>query len=164
MARDIEQRLRERGLSLPQSCVPDGSFLPWRRDGGQLFLAGQTCERDGRVVHRGPVLTEGQSPPADRPWIDLATGRRAAELCALNLLLHARTACEGDLGRVRGVLRVGGFVNCLPGFDRSPSVIDGASDLFVALFGEAGRHARTAVGVCGLPGDASVEVDAVFLL
>jgi len=164
MSTPVEHRLRELGLELPNACPPRGNFLPYRLHGGLAYMAGQICEWNGTVPHVGPVLAEHQAPPASGPWIDLETGRRAAELCALDLLFHLRAACDGDLGRVAGVLRVGGFVNCLGGFDRSPAVVNGASDLFIALWGDAGRHARTAVGVAGLPANASVEIDAIFIL
>jgi len=163
MAGQAEARLRELGLALPESCTPRGNFLPWRLEGGLVFLAGQICEWNGAVPHRGPVLTDGQDPAAEG-GIGIAEARQAAEICGLNLLFHLRDACDGDLDRVRAVIRLGGFVNCLPGFDQSPAVINGASDLFIALYGEAGRHARTAVGVAGLPANAAVEVDAVVAL
>lgn len=152
MAGQVDARLHQLGLSLPESCTPRGNFLPYRVAGGLVFLAGQICEWNGAVPHIGPVTT------------DLDAGRKAAQICGLNLLFHLRAACDGDLDRVACVVRVGGFVNCLSGFAQSPAVINGASDLFIALYGEAGRHARTAVGVAGLPANASVEVDAVFAL
>jgi enamine deaminase RidA (YjgF/YER057c/UK114 family) len=164
MTVDIEAKLSELGLSLPASCTPRGNFLPYNREGNLLFLAGQICEWNADVPYRGTVLAPGQEAPAGMPTQDLAAGRKAAEICGLNLLFHLRDACDGDLGRVRAFVRVGGFVNCLAGFDQSPAVINGASDLFISLFGEGGRHARTAVGVSGLPANASVEVDAVVAL
>jgi enamine deaminase RidA (YjgF/YER057c/UK114 family) len=94
----------------------------------------------------------------------VAAARKAAEVCALNLLYRLREAAEGDLDRVECILRLGGFVNCASGFPQSPKVIDGATEIFIALFGEGGWHARTAVGVAGLPGNAAVEVDAVVRL
>ena len=156
----IEDRLRDLGLSLPDRCDPRGNFLPFERSGNLVFMAGQICEWNGAVPFVGPV----RSGDADDETgsISLDDGRKAAELCALNLMFHLKTACDGDLGRVTSVVRVGGFVNCRFGFDKSPAVINGASDLFIAVFGDAGRHARTAVGVAGLPANASVEVDAVF--
>ncbi len=160
----ILETLDAMGLSLPDSCHPRGNFLPYRIDGNQVFMAGQICEWNGIVTTVGPVIASSQPPPSDRVHVDVPTAELAARVCALNLLFHLRDACGGDFGRVGGVLRVGGFVNCLPGFDQSPAVINGASDLFIALFGERGRHARTAVGVAGLPGNASVEVDAIFTL
>ncbi len=164
MADQFEARLAELGLSLPERCTPRGNFLPYHQDGTLIFMAGQICEWNGDVPYAGPVLAPGQTAPDGLEVQDLETGRKAAEICGLNLLFHLRAACDGDLGRVRTIVRVGGFVNCLSGFDQSPAVINGASDLFINLFGESGRHARTAVGVSGLPANAAVEVDAVIAL
>jgi len=160
----VERRLMEMGLELPESCAPRGAFLPFRREGRLVYMAGQICEWNGDVPYVGPVLSEGQRAPAGMACIDLEAGRKAAEISALNLLFHLKAAAGGDLDRVDGVIRLGGFVQCLQGFDRSPAVINGASDLLIALYGETGRHARTAVGVSGLPANASVEVDAIFSL
>ena len=168
MSGTIESRLEDLGHSLPASCTPRGNFLPYNKDGSLVFLSGQICEWNGAVPYTGPVVAPGQElarqAAPEAGGLDLEAGRKAAEICALNLLFHLRDACGGDLQRVRTIVRVGGFVNCLAGFDRSPAVINGASDLFIALFGDAGRHARTAVGVSGLPANAAVEVDAVVAL
>lgn len=94
----------------------------------------------------------------------METGRKAAEICALNLLFHLKSAADGDLDRLSLVIRLGGFVQCRGGFGSSPAVINGTSDLLISILGENGRHARTAVGVSGLPANASVEVDAIFKL
>jgi enamine deaminase RidA (YjgF/YER057c/UK114 family) len=154
VAADVEGRLRELGLELPARPRPIANFLPYRVGNGVAYLAGQTCERDGQVVYTGRVGEE----------VDFETGRVAARLCALNLIAALREACRGELGRVARCLRVGGFVQASPGYPRVPGVVDGASDLFVALWGDHGRHARTAVGVATLPQNASVEVDAIFEL
>ncbi|MBO6560825.1 MAG: RidA family protein [Nisaea sp.] len=164
MRSDVMAKLEEMGLSLPPFRGARGNFLPWRRDGNLVFLAGQTCDWGSEVTHLGPVIAPGQTPPPDGPHVTIAEGRKAAEICALNLLYHLKDACDGNLDRVRTVMRLGGFVNCLPGFDSSPEVINGASELLIALYGENGRHARTAVGVSGLPANASVEVDAIVLI
>jgi enamine deaminase RidA (YjgF/YER057c/UK114 family) len=156
----IERRLHKLGLSLPERCTPRGNFLPYRLEGHLVFMAGQICEWNGAIPYVGPVTA---APDGD-PSVDLTTAKIAARLCALNLLFHLRNACGGDLDRLQRVVRVGGFVNCTAGFDQSPTVINGASDLFIELYGDAGWHARTAVGVPGLPGNASVEVDAIFAL
>ncbi|MCU0868861.1 MAG: RidA family protein [Burkholderiales bacterium] len=148
----IEAALAARGLGLPTPPTPIANFLPWRRHGALVFLAGQVNERDGTVTCIGKVGRE----------FDIDAGRQAAQLCALNLLACLRLACDGDLDRVRACVRVGGFVNADPDFAFAPRVIDGASDLFVAVLGDAGRHARTAVGVATLPRGAAVEVDAIF--
>ncbi|MEP2639875.1 RidA family protein [Roseobacter sp.] len=155
MTSQVEQRLTAMGLVLPPDWTPRGQFLPYRRDAQTVYLSGQICEWDGSVTHTGPV--------ADTPE-GLKAAHKAAQICALNLLYRLRTACDGDLDQVDVILRLGGFVNCTSGFGQSPAVINGATELFVALFGENGWHARTAVGVSGLPGNASVEVDAVVRL
>ena len=164
MACPILEKLEGMGLELPQPKPPRGNFLTFSRQGDLVVLAGQTCDWNGTVPYVGPVISPTQTPPADIAHVSVDDGRKAAEICALNLLFHLRAACDGEFGRVRAVLRLGGFVNCLPGFDQSPQVINGASDLFIALFGDKGRHARTAVGVSGLPANASVEVDAMVLI
>lgn len=152
MVSGAEQKLTEMGLELPPDWAPRGQFLPFRRDGTTIYLSGQICEWAGKVTHTGPVPDTAEG---------IAAAQSAAQICALNLLYRLREACDGDLDRVDCVLRLGGFVNCQPGFPSSPAVINGATELFVALFGERGWHARTAVGVSGLPGNASVEVDAI---
>lgn len=159
----VEDRLAALGLALPDACQPRGAFLPYRKSGDLIFMAGQIAEWNGATPYVGPVLGDGQTAPAGLRTVDLATGRKAAEVCALNLLFHLKAAV-GDLDRVKAVVRLGGFVQCLFGFAQSPQVINGASDLLIELYGEAGRHARTAVGVAGLPANASVEVDAIFSL
>jgi enamine deaminase RidA (YjgF/YER057c/UK114 family) len=151
----IETKLAELGLSLPPDWTPRGRFLPYRRDGAIVYLSGQINEWEGAVTLEGPVPDTENS---------VAAARKAAEVCALNLLYRLREAAEGDLDRVECILRLGGFVNCASGFPQSPKVIDGATEIFIALFGEGGWHARTAVGVAGLPGNAAVEVDAVVRL
>ena len=148
----FEARLAHLGLELPR--VPDpgaGHFLPWRRDGGILYLAGQVCEWNGAVVYSGKVGAE----------LTLERAQEAARLCGLNLIAALRAAL-GNLDEVRHCLRLGGFVNCDPHFTHAPQVINGASDLMHEIFGEHGTHARTAVGVASLPRGASVEVDAIF--
>ena len=151
MTSGIAQRMAALGLELPPDWTPRGQFLPFRKDGAVVYLSGQICEWDGAVTHQGPVA---DSPDA------IAAAQEAAKVCALNLLYRLRQACEGDLDRVDVILRLGGFVNCLSGFPHSPAVINGATEVFIALFGDRGWHARTAVGVSGLPGNAAVEVDA----
>ena len=150
-----ERTLAQMGLELPPDWTPRGQFLPFRRDGTTVYLSGQICEWGGEVTHGGPVV--------DTPD-GIKTARDAARICALNLLYRLREACDGNLDRVDVILRLGGFVNCASGFGQSPAVINGATELFVKLFGENGWHARTAVGVCGLPGNAMVEIDAIVRL
>jgi enamine deaminase RidA (YjgF/YER057c/UK114 family) len=152
MTSRAEQKLADMGWELPPDWSPRGQFLPYRKDGTTVYLSGQICEWAGNVTHAGPVE---ETPEG------LATGMAAARICALNLLYRLREACGGDLDRVDCILRLGGFVNCAPGFASSPAVINGATEVFTSVFGETGWHARTAVGVSGLPGNACVEVDAI---
>lgn len=148
-----EQRLSKLGIELPEVPHPIANFVPWQQVGDVVYLAGQVCEWNGTVVHKGKV--------GDK--VDFETARDAARICGLNLLAALRKALDGDLDRVRSCIRVGGFVNCVPDFPQVPHVINGASDLFREIFGpEVGAHARTAVGVAQLPQSASVEVDAIF--
>lgn len=150
--RSPKARLVELGLVLPKVPAPRGAFKPFSRAGSIVYLAGQICEWEGEVRFAGPV--------GERH--DLRTAQQAAQLCALNLLASLEQALEGDLDRVIACHRMGGFVYCTPGYPDVPKVINGASDLMFELFGERGRHARTAVGVATLPAGASVEVDAIF--
>lgn len=150
-----EERLQAMGLALPPDWVPRGQFHPYQRDGAIVYLSGQICEWAGEVTHVGPVQ---DSPDG------ITEAQAAARICALNLLYRLREACDGDLDRVDFILRLGGFVNCESGFANTPLVINGATEIFIALFGDTGWHARTAVGVSGLPGNATVEVDAIVRL
>ncbi|OHE82997.1 MAG: hypothetical protein A3G75_08415 [Verrucomicrobia bacterium RIFCSPLOWO2_12_FULL_64_8] len=145
----IETKLAEIGLTLPAPPNPAGSYVPYRINGNTLILAGVICMRDGVMTHAGQV---GKEQTID-------TGYAAAQVCALNALAAIKAAL-GRLDRVQEFLFVSGFVNAVPGFDSSPQVINGASDLFVKLFGEAGKHARAAVAVNGLPKGSTVEIQA----
>ncbi len=150
----VEHRMGELGLSLPNVPTPIANFVPFRRDRDRIYLAGQICEWNGVVKYRGKLGVEH----------GLEDGQEAARICALNLLAALRQACEGSLDRVTACLRVGGFVNCAADYQHVPQVINGASNLIHALFGERGLHARTAVGVASLPQCAAVEVDAIFAI
>jgi enamine deaminase RidA (YjgF/YER057c/UK114 family) len=152
MSNMVAQRLAALGLTLPPVPQPRGAFKPYSRSGSLIFLAGQICEWNGEVRYSGRV---GEA-------IDLATGQKAAELCALNLLASLSLALDGDLDRILHCHRLGGFVLAKPDYPDVPKVINGASDLMFAVFGENGRHARTSVGVANLPACASVEVDGIF--
>jgi enamine deaminase RidA (YjgF/YER057c/UK114 family) len=150
----IEDQLTALGLTLPTPPTPIANFVPWQRAGPLVYLAGQVNEWNGSVPYIGKLGRD----------FDVEAGQQAARLCALNLLACLKLACDGDLDRVQQCLRLGGFVNCVPDFESVPAVVNGASDLIVTLLGEAGRHARTAVGVASLPRRAAVEVDAIFLI
>jgi enamine deaminase RidA (YjgF/YER057c/UK114 family) len=154
MPSSIVERLRELAIELPTLPKPGGSYVPFRRHGDLVYLAGQTSSRDGKAVYSGPL----HGPD------DLERGYDAARLCAVNLLAALKLACDGDLDRVGGCLKVNGYVLAAPTFESVPAVVNGASDLLVEVFGEAGRHARTAVGVAVLPRNVTVEVEATFFL
>ena len=148
-----ETRIAELGLVLPQPPAAAGSYVPSVRTGNLLYCAGTLPMADGKLTHTGQVGKEQT----------VQTGAKAAEACALNTLANVKAAL-GSLDRVARIVFVSGFVNAVDGFAESPAVINGASDLFVKVFGDAGRPARSAVGMGSLPGDISVEVEAVVLL
>ena len=151
---DVDGRLRELGIDLPEAMSPAGSYVPAMRAGDLLFLSGQGPVRPDGSLLTGKVGDGG---------LDLDTAREAARLTGLQLLAAMRAEL-GDLGRVRQVVKLLGMVNCRPGFNRTPAVIDGCSDLLVEVFGDAGRGARSAVGMAELPFDIAVEVEAVVLV
>ncbi len=148
-----EARLAELGLTLPVSPASAGNYVPTVRTGSLLFCAGTICALDGAMTHTGQVGREQT----------VQTGYDSARVCALNALTNIRAA-TGSLDRVTRVVMVSGFVNAVPGFADSPAVINGASDLLVAVFGEAGKHARAAVAVSGLPKNSTTEVQIVVEL
>ena len=148
----IDARLAELKIELPNPAAPIANYVPAVRSGNLLFVSGQICQWNGERRFVGKVGAE----------ISAEQGKEAARLCALNLIAQTRRFLEGDLDRVVRVVRLGGFVNAIPTFTEQPQIVNGASDLMVEIFGDAGRHARTAVGVGSLPGNVAVEVDAVL--
>jgi enamine deaminase RidA (YjgF/YER057c/UK114 family) len=147
----IEDRLKELGLRMPDAPKPQGSYVPAVRTGNLIYVAGQLPMRDGRLLYKGKVGRD----------LDMEAAQDAARICFLNAL--AALAFVGVApGQVTRVVRLGGFVQCADGFAEQPKVINGASDLCHALFGDIGRHARAAVGVNALPLDAAVEIEALF--
>ncbi len=149
----IENRLAELGIELPKPNAPVANYVPFVRVGDLLHISGQvSLDSSGGI--RGVVGEE----------VDLETAKRAARLCGLSLLAQMKAACDGDLGRVARVVKLGGFVQAGPTFFEIPQVVNGCSDLMVEVFGDAGRHARSAVGVYRLPMNFAVEVDAVVAL
>jgi enamine deaminase RidA (YjgF/YER057c/UK114 family) len=148
----IDERLRELKIELPRASTPGANYVPAVRSGNLLFLTGQLSQWNGERRFIGKLGRE----------FDVAQGQQAARLCALNLLAHLREALGGDLDRVVRCVRIAGYVNSVPDFTGQSQVVNGASDLFVAVFGDAGRHTRMAVGVSALPYDVAVEVEGVF--
>ncbi|MEI9993865.1 MAG: RidA family protein [Rhizomicrobium sp.] len=148
----IENRLKELDITLPTPPVPIASYVPYVVSGNLVTISGQiTLTADG-LKYVGTVGAD----------IALADGQAAARLCAINVIAQLKAACNGDLDRVKRVVKLGVFVNAAPGFTQHPEVANGASDLFVEVFGEAGKHARAAVGVGSLPRGVATEVEAVI--
>ncbi|WP_300528526.1 RidA family protein [Maricaulis sp.] len=147
----IEARLAELGITLPEPVAPVANYVPFVKSGNQVYISGQiSLGGDGLVTG-----TLGQD-------MDVEAGQAAARLCAINLVSQLKAACDGDLERLQRVVKLGGFVAAAPGFFDIPKVINGCSDLMVEVFGDKGRHARSAVSCPALPLGAAVEVDGVF--
>ena len=151
MAGNVEKKLRELGIAIAAPAAPVANYVPCVRTGNLLMVSGQICLDDGKLVAKGQLGA----------GVSIEDGQKAARACAVNVLAQVKAAL-GDLDKVARVVRLGGFVNSVPGFLDGPKVMNGASDLMVAAFGDKGRHARTTVGVASLPADAAVEVDALF--
>ena len=148
----VDERLKELGIELPNASKPGANYVPTVRTGDLVFITGQLSQWNGERKYVGKL---------GREWT-VADGQAAARLCALNLIAHLKEALEGDLDRAARCVRVAGFVNSMPDFTAQSQVLNGASDAFVDVFGEAGRHTRMAAGVAALPYDVAVEVEAVF--
>ena len=148
----IDARLSQLGIELPQAAAPVANYVPAVRSGDLLFIAGQICQWNGERRYIGKLGRD----------ISLQQGQEAARLCALNILAQVKAALGGDLDRILRCVRLGAFVHCADDFTQQPQVANGASDVMVEVLGDAGRHARAAVGVNALPGGVAVEVDAVF--
>jgi enamine deaminase RidA (YjgF/YER057c/UK114 family) len=152
MAGMVEKKLQELGIMLQEPPAPMANYVPFVRTGNLLNVSGQIClDSEGKLVAKGR-LGDG---------VSIEDGQKAARACAINLLAQVKAAL-GDLDKVTRVVRLGGFINSAPGFTEGPKVMNGASDLMVAVFGDKGKHARSTVGVAALPADAAVEVEGVF--
>jgi enamine deaminase RidA (YjgF/YER057c/UK114 family) len=147
----IESRLAELGITLPQATAPVANYVPWVRTGSQVFVSGQ--------VSNGP---DGFIKGKLGDDMSVEQGAAAARTCALSLIAQLKAACDGDLDRLVRVVKLVGFVNSTTDFTDQPKVINGASDLMVEVFGDAGRHARSAVSAASLPLGVAVEVEAIF--
>ena len=147
----IEKRLEELGVALPAAAAPAGNYVPAVRTGNLVFVSGQIpFGADGKLVHNGVLGRD----------VTIEQGQEAAKVCAINILAQIK-ALTGDLDRIARIVKITGFVHAESGFDAEPKVINGTSDFFGEVFGEAGRHARAAVGVASLPLGVSVEVEAI---
>ena len=152
MAGKIDARLKELKIELPNAAAPAANYVPSVRTGNLLFTAGQLCMWNGERRFVGKLGRE----------YTVEQGQQAARLAGLNILAQAKAALDGDLDRIQRCVKLNGFVNSVPEFTEQPRVVNGASDLMVEVLGDAGRHARTSVGVNVLPFDLTVEIDAVF--
>ena len=152
MSGKIDAQIKSLGLNLPAASTPVANYVPYVRAGNLVFVSGQLPLQDGAVKYVGLVGAEVSPEEA----------YQAAKLCGLNLIAQAKAACAGDLDRVTRVVKLTGFVAAGPQFTDQPKVVNGASDLMVQVFGDAGRHCRAAVGAPSLPRGACVEVEAIF--
>jgi len=148
----IAQKLSELNISVPEAAAPAANYVPYMRSGNLLFISGQLPFENGQLIHKGRL---GEN-------VSIEDGYKAARQCAINIIAQIKAA--GGLEKVARIVRLGGFVNSTADFTDQPKVVNGASDLFVAVFGDAGRHARAAVGSPSLPLGVAVEVDAIVEL
>jgi enamine deaminase RidA (YjgF/YER057c/UK114 family) len=152
MTGTIEQKLVAMGIKLHTPAAPVANYVGFVRTGSLLVVSGQVCfGADGKLIAKGKLGA----------GVSIEQGVEAARGCAVNILAQVKAAI-GDLDKVTRVVRLGGFVNAAPDFIDGPKVLNGASDLMVAAFGDKGRHARSTIGVAALPSDAAVEVEAMF--
>jgi len=151
---DIEERLKELNITLPAPPVPVAAYVPYTISGKLLHIAGQLPLADGALAHKGRLDDD----------VTVEHGQAAARLCAINVVAQVKAACSGDLNKVARCLKLNVFIAATADFTRQPEVANGASELIAAIFGDAGKHARSSVGVASLPRGAVVEVDAVFEL
>lgn len=149
MSGTVEARLATLGLTIPEATAPAANYVPAVTSGNLLWISGQISIANGKMM-QGKLAAES----------DVDAGRAAARQCGINIIAQIKAAL-GDLDRVKRVVKLVGFVNSAPDFTEQPKVINGCSDLFVEVFGDAGRHARSAVGVAALPFNVSVEIEAV---
>ncbi|MFD1556709.1 RidA family protein [Paraburkholderia silviterrae] len=151
MQYDIEKRLKENGIVLPEAPRPAANYVPFVRTGNLLFLAGSLPFVNNKLETTGLLGHE----------VDVERGKALAEICAINMLAQVKAA-TGDLNLLSRVVRLSAFVACVPGFYDQPAVVNGASDFLVKILGEKGKHARSAIGVSALPLNSPLEIEGVF--
>ena len=149
----IEKNLKQQDIILPTPVPPVANYVPFVITGNLLSISGQIpVDSDGNFPYIGKVGVEVSEEDAVK----------AARLCAINIISQAKSACEGDLERIVRIVKLGAFVNCKDSFAGQPAIVNGASDLMVAIFGDAGKHSRSAVGTNALPLNVPVEIDALI--
>lgn len=153
MKNNIEENLENLGIKIPSPVPPVANYVPFVQTGNLLSISGQI-----------PVDIKGKIPYVGKVGVDVSEEDAilAARLCAINIISQIKVACGGDLNRVVRIVRLGAFVNCCDGFAGQPVIVNGASDLMVAVFGDRGKHSRSAVGVNALPLNVPVEIDALI--
>ena len=149
--KSIENKLSEKNIKLPTAAMPVANYLPYNISGNILYISGQLPLKDGGLI-KGKLGVD----------LSLTEGEKAAELCAINILAQAKLALDGDLSRIKKLIKMGGFVACSSDFYDHPAVINGASNFMGDILGDVGKHARFAVGVASLPLNVAVEIDAIF--
>lgn len=152
MAGRTETQLKNLGITLPVAATPVANYVPFVITTNLIFISGQLPMRDGVVQYKGSVGTD----------MSVQDAHKAAQLCAINLIAQAKAACGGDLDRIKRVVKLTGFVASGPNFADHPTIVNGASDMMVIVFGDNGRHSRAAVGSSSLPMGAAVEIEAIF--
>jgi enamine deaminase RidA (YjgF/YER057c/UK114 family) len=152
MPPEIDDRLEALGIKLPQAAFPVANYVPWSISGTTLYISGQLPMENGSIAVTGHLGKD----------VDVPTAQRAAQLCAINILSQAKAALDGDLSRIVRISKLNGFVASTPDFVEQHLVINGASNLLANVLGDAGKHARAAVGVASLPMNAAVEIDAIL--
>lgn len=148
----VDKRLADLGIEIPTPAVPVANYVPFVISGNLVSVSGQVPVKDGKVAFEGKVGAD----------VSIDDACKAARLCALNIIAQVKAACGGDLNKVKRIVKLGGFVNCVDGFASQPQVINAASDLMVDVFGDAGKHSRSAVGTNALPLNVPVEIDALI--
>jgi len=151
MAGKVDARLKDLGITVPEAAAPVANYVGFVQSGNLVFVSGQVPLKDGKLQYQGKVGAE----------VSLEDAQEAAKLCAINIIAQLKAACGGDLDRVQRIVKLGGFVNSVPEYGDQPKVINGASDLMVAVFGDKGKHSRAAVSAGALPLGVAVEIDAV---
>lgn len=152
MAQTIAERLADMGIDLPEAAAPAANYLPFATTGSTLYISGQLPMVNGTLAFTGHLGRD----------VDIESGQKAAEICAINILAQVRAALDGDLERIVKLVKIQGFVASAEDFIEQHVVINGASNLLAGVLGERGKHARAAVGMAALPMNAAVEVDAIF--
>ncbi len=152
MTETIESRLKGANITLPTPAAPVANYVPFVKSGNLVMISGQLPLENGKLFATGKLGRD----------VSLEDGVKAARLCGIGLIAQLRAACDGDLERLVRVVKLGAFVACADDFSQQPVVVNGASDLMVEIFADAGRHARSAVGTNALPLNAPVEIDGIF--